>query len=337
MEHQRPGDGVAPAILVLFFMHAPRRHACLLPVCLGALWLTLVPLRAASSAADQTMDESSRGRANFARADFRLWLPSDIARVRAALVLVPGSNSDGRSAVDEASWRVFATQHDLALVGCYFIDRPHDRDFIEEYVDASRGTGEALLDALQRFARRSDRPELARAPLFLWGMSAGGEFNYEFAAWRPERVIAFVVNKGGIYYSALLPPAARAVPALFFAGSRDLPERVDVIKGLFAVNRRAGAQWALTIEPGIDHAEGRSRELALRFFADVLPRRLGRPGTPLVSLDESSGFLGDPATGAITPAARAASSGTLSAWLPTREFAEAWRAVVLNQPPTASH
>ncbi len=47
-------------------------------------------------------------------------------------------------------------------------------------------------------------PEIAQAPLLLWGMSAGGEFNYEFVAWKPERVAAFVVNKGGIYYSALL-------------------------------------------------------------------------------------------------------------------------------------
>jgi pimeloyl-ACP methyl ester carboxylesterase len=33
-------------------------------------------------------------------------------------------------------------------------------------------------------------------------MSAGGQFNYEFAAWKPDRVAAFVVNKGGIYYTA---------------------------------------------------------------------------------------------------------------------------------------
>jgi hypothetical protein len=47
-------------------------------------------------------------------------------------------------------------------------------------------------------------------------MSAGGQFNYEFVAWRPERVLAFVVNKGGIYYSALLPQAARNVPGILF-------------------------------------------------------------------------------------------------------------------------
>ena len=61
-------------------------------------------------------------------------------------------------------------------------------------------------------------PKLADAPLLLWGMSAGGEFNYEFAAWKPERVVAFVVNKGNVYYTGLASDAARRVPGLLFTG-----------------------------------------------------------------------------------------------------------------------
>src|SRR5438045_9324882 len=90
--------------------------------------------------------------------------------------------------------------------------------FIEHYVNVSQGSGQALVDALAGFAGRAHHTELASAPLLLWGMSAGGEFNYEFVAWKPERVAAFVVNKGGIYYSALLSRAAREVPGLLFVG-----------------------------------------------------------------------------------------------------------------------
>ena len=78
----------------------------------------------------------------------------------------------------------------------------------------------------------------------MWGRSAGGQFNYEFVAWKPERVLAFVVNKGGIYYSALLPKAAREVPGMLFIGGKDLAFRNNTIAGLFAVNRRGGALWA---------------------------------------------------------------------------------------------
>jgi pimeloyl-ACP methyl ester carboxylesterase len=187
---------------------------------------------------------------------------------------VPGSNGDGRSAVDDPTWQAFATRNKLALVGCRFTDKPHDQGFIEQYVNVSRGSGQALLDALGRLATRSAHPELETAPFLLWGMSAGGQFNYEFVAWKPERVIAFVVNKGGIYYSALLPQAARSVPGILFVGGKDLEFRTNTIVGLFAVNRRAGALWALAEEAAAAHVVGRSRDVAIVLFEDLLPLRL---------------------------------------------------------------
>ena len=82
---------------------------------------------------------------------------------------------------------------------------------IEDYARAQDGSGRALLDAMDRFASTTAHPEAATAPLFLWGHSAGGEFNYEFVCWKPERVAAFVVNKGGYYFTHLAPAATRAV------------------------------------------------------------------------------------------------------------------------------
>src|SRR5204863_1379318 len=141
--------------------------------------------------------------------------------------------------------QAFAIKHKLALVGCQLTDKTHEQGFIEEYVDVSKGSGQAFVSALATLATRSKHAELATAPLFLWGMSAGGQFNYEFVAWKPERVAAFVVNKGGIYYTALAPRAARSVPGILFVGGKDLEFRTNTIVGLFAVNRRGGALWAL--------------------------------------------------------------------------------------------
>ena len=124
---------------------------------------------------------------------------------------------------DDAFWQEFATKQKAALVGCRFTDKPHDQSFIEDYVNVSQGSGQALLDVLATFAARTKHPEIASAPLLMWGMSAGGQFNYEFVAWKPERVAAFIVNKGGIYYSALVSKAARAVPGMLFVGGADLP------------------------------------------------------------------------------------------------------------------
>jgi dienelactone hydrolase len=210
-------------------------------------------------------------------------------------------------------------------------DKPHEQGFIEHYVNVSMGSGQALLDVLGAFAKRANHPELATAPLLLWGMSAGGEFNYEFVNWKPERVVAFVVNKGGIYYTALTSQAARAVPGLLFIGGKDLDSRIQTITGLFALNRRAGALWALSEEPSAAHIVGRSRDLAMMLYEDMLAARVDGSGT-LKALAETSGFLGDMKTRTIQPVGESKPPAYPTAWLPTERIARAWRAVLTETP-----
>jgi len=287
----------------------------------------------AQAPAGVVLDETVPPGANFDKAAFRLWLPDQSGVVRGVLVLVPGSNGDGRPEAGDAGWQAFATRHHLALVACQFTDKRHDQAFIEEYANVSKGSGQALLDALTSLAARAKHPEIATAPLLLWGMSAGGQFNYEFVAWKPERVLAFVVNKGGIYYTALAPRASRSVPGVLFIGEKDLWSRNDTIAGLFAVNRRAGALWALAEEPGAAHIVGRSREVAMVFFEDVLGLRLGAGGAgALATLDEKDGFSGDITAKKFKPAAAAGGATGPTAWLPTERVARAWQAMVTGQP-----
>jgi poly(3-hydroxybutyrate) depolymerase len=285
-----------------------------------------------SPAAAQTspvLDDSLPPGANFNLAQFRFWTPAGAASLRAVLVLVPGSNGDGRAMAQDSVWQAFAAHNQLAIIACRFTDKPHDQGFIEDYVNVSHGSGQALLDAIARFADRSRHPELAGAPLVFWGMSAGGQFNYEFAAWKPERVAAFIVNKGGIYYTALTSRATRAVPAMLFIGGKDLESRVSTISGLFALNRRGGALWALAEEPGAAHVVGRSRDVSIAFFDDVLPLRLGAGGA-LVALDEKSGFIGDPHTKDIAPARDVKLPNYPTAWFPTERVARAWLAMLTD-------
>jgi dienelactone hydrolase len=305
----------------------------------AAAGVFIVPVtRSAEAQTPASIDEAAAPGENYDKAEFRLWYPRDVDRLQAVAVLVPGSNGDGRSAVDDPIWQAFATRNKLALVGCRFTDKPHDQSFIEQYINVSRGTGQALLDALGRFGARAAHPELATAPLLLWGMSAGGQFNYEFVAWKPERVIAFVVNKGGIYYSALLPQAARSVPGILFVGGKDLEFRTNTIVGLFAVNRRAGALWALAEEPGAAHIVGRSRDVAIVLFEDVLPLRLPEraPGVKeqgtLRPIPEKSGYLGDLKARTFQKQGDAAAPNYPTAWLPTLRVATAWEAMVTEKP-----
>ncbi len=277
------------------------------------------------------LEVSMASGANYGKADYRLWLPPEVDRVRAVLVLMPGSNDDGRPQAHNAVWQAFAIKNKLALLGCRLTDKPHDRGFIEQYADVSKGSGQTVLDALTAFAAQTHHPELATAPLLLWGMSAGGEFNYEFAAWKPERVAAFIVNKGGIYYTALLSPAACHVPGLLFIGGKDMKLRTDVILGLFALNRRVGALWALPEEPGAGHWEGHSPEISRIFFEDVLALRLAPDGS-LKAIPENTGFIGDPLTKEFLPIAQSKPADHPTSWLPTLRVAQAWQALVNEKP-----
>jgi len=284
-----------------------------------------------------TVDYSALPGNNYDKAEFRLWYADDSGPLRGAIILLTGSNGDGREMVEDSVWQAFAIRHNLALVGCYYTDKPHEQEFIEEYANASQGSGQALLDALSSFAKQSGHAELANAPLLLWGMSAGGEFNYEFVAWQPERIIAFVVNKGGIYYSALLAKAARNVPGMLFIGGKDIEFRNNTIIGLFAVNRRAGALWALAEEPNAEHKVGRSLEMSLIFFAEAMSLRLPADARspvllPLRTIDEKSGYLGDLKTGLFTEIGNNEIPNYPTAWLPTERVAKAWQALVTAQP-----
>jgi len=296
----------------------------------GLAALTGARAAAQSAAASSTIDDSIPPGTNFDKAQFRLWLPNGTGTLRGALVLVPGSNGDGRAMAQDTVWQAFAAKNKLAIVACRFTDKPHDQNFIEDYVNVSHGSGQALLDILAKFGAQTKHPELATAPLLFWGMSAGGQFDYEFAAWKPERVVAFVVNKGGIYYTALTPRATREVPALLFIGGKDLESRVNTITGLFALNRRGGALWALTEEPTAGHIVGRSRDLSIVFFDDVLSLRLG-DGTALKSLTEKSGFVGDYHAKSVAPLGDSKLPAYPTSWLPTDRVARAWQAVISDK------
>ena len=296
----------------------------------------LAALALPTGALSQTvLDDSLPPGPNFDKAQFRFWAPGGPAPLRGVLVLVPGSNGDGRPMAQDTTWQKFAAAQQLAIVACRFTDKPHEQGFIEEYIDVSRGSGDALLTAIDRFAERSRHPELSRAPLLMWGMSAGGQFNYEFVAWKPERVTAFVVNKGGIYYSALVSRAARQVPGILFIGGKDLAFRNNTIVGLFAVNRRGGALWALAEEPGVGHVVGGSRDVSIIFFEDVLKLRGMTADGTLPTLEEKSGYLGDLGARTFAPLGDGRVPNYPTAWLPTERVARAWQAMV-NSPADAT-
>lgn len=203
-------------------------------------------------------------------AEFEMWFPpkvvDKVVKPRAVVVLVPGSNGDGRNMVDWKGWQEFANETDTALIGCCFQDK--NPTGIEGYCKAAEESGPALLWSLREYSDRM-KMDLEHIPLLIWGFSAGGQFSYEMNAAFPERVGGFVVNKGGIYYSSLVSELARKTPGLFFIGQKDDQWRQDVVHGLIAVNRRGGAKWVL-VQEKVGHDVGMSEGLGQKFFRGLI-------------------------------------------------------------------
>jgi len=113
------------------------------------------------------------------------------------------------------------------------------------------------------------------APLILWGHSAGGQYNYEFACWKPDRVIAFIVNKGGFYYTALAPKATRNVPGLFYTGETQVSAVAEVRHAMVSLQRRLGAGGGVVLE-GRDIGTVVFPQAEVKIFLVATARERGR-------------------------------------------------------------
>lgn len=270
---------------------------------------------------DVTMEPGN----DYSKAEFRMWIPEGVEKFRGILMLNPGSNGDGRPQVEDEYWQAFAKKHNFALVGTFLQDHMHVNMMIEHYIKVWDGSGDAILGAIDQMAAESGHEELSYAPFLLWGMSAGGEINHEIASWIPERVIAYVVNKGGYYYSSVPPEATRLTPGLYSIGLDDFPSRNLMIKGMYLTNRRAGALWTLAEEKGVAHEVADSRNLATSYYEAIMEMRMVDNAIGFKALKpvtEDMGTVGNIYNHTLGEEEGVRKEDTT--WLPSEDFAKEW-------------
>ena len=167
-------------------------------------------------------------------------------------------------------------------------------------------------------------------PLLLYGFSAGGQYNFEFASWKPERVISFVVNKGGYYDTAVTSTETQKVPGIFFIGEDDLYYRNNLILGIYSANRSQGANWTLINEKDTKHSPKNSKELSISFFESIMAKRL--KDNKLVDINSDNPILGFPERKTFeyfdkidkTDFNNWGKLKSLTIWLPDENFANIW-------------
>lgn len=265
---------------------------------------------------------------NFQLAEFRFWNPNLNDDYKGILVLTPGINRDGREAVLDTVWQKFATKHNLIIVASHF--KNYESNDNLRYRDASKGSGEILLKSIEKYSQEISNKNINELPLLLYGFSAGGQYNFEFASWKPERVISFVVNKGGYYDTAVASSDTQKVPGIFFIGEDDLYYRNNLILGIYSANRSQGANWTLITEKATKHSPNNSKDLSISFFESIMTKRL--KDKKLVEINSDNPILGFPKRKTFeffdkidkTEFNNWGKLKSLTIWLPDENFANIW-------------
>ena len=261
------------------------------------------------------------------------YVPAGVGPMRGAIIVLGGPATSGFVTGDPvdvsspeleqslqelgASLRSLAKSGRVALLGTETINLAN-----------SSASDDALFAALGTFAQRSGHAELAGVPVLMFGLSAGAREAGGLVSRQPGRVIGLLLRVPA-EAPTLMAADALAVPVFVMQAEEDVAVPNIAIQGIFAGNRSRGGRWALAIQPGIGHGAPSSlaNQAAIGWIGEALKRLPAAAGDPLVAFDESAGWLGDPATLAITPWADYPGDRATASWHLSQSAGQTWQAV----------
>lgn len=263
-----------------------------------------------------------------------VYVPAGVETIRGAIILLGGPNTRGFVTGERMTPTTFPPENETALqlVGANF------RELARSAGLALLGTSvagmangpasdNALFAGLNAAAVGSGHSEVATVPVLMYGISGGGSEAAGLASRHPERTIGLLVRIPG-EVTALTAASALAVPTLVMQAELDNVVNNAEVESAFLANRSRGGLWALAVEPGIGHftATPRGNAAELTWMRIVLGLRLpASPGGPLVSLAESSGWLGNQSTLEVAPWSDYTGDRTEASWLLSQQAAASWR------------
>lgn len=269
--------------------------------------------------------------------EFALYVPSTPGKLRGVLVALGGPRTRAfvtgeptgapipalEAALQGlgASFRAMADEQRIAILGTAY--------FGPTAMPNTVASDQLILNAISAGADASDRPELARAPIMMFGTSGGAPEASGFTARHPERI-------AGLYLSvpesfpALTTEAQRQVPTFMVLAEFDAFVNNATATAGFLANRGSGALWGMALERGVPHHSfsPAKAQMTLTWIEAALDRRINGSSGRIREVMEQSGYLGDAATGVISPWGAYAGDRTTASWLPTRAAADAWRVLL---------
>ena len=217
----------------------------------------------------------------FARAEYTLWIPQGLDRVKRVILHQHGcgdnAQSAGQTVTDDAHWKLLAEKTQSALLGSSLWPKGECSD----WCDPNNGTERAYLKALDGLAKLSGHPELTTVKWVIWGHSGGGLWNHFMLQKYPERYEAAVFQSAGFRLredrDQVLQSVSytTSVPVLIHVGIEEKGhERFNSLyeDGVrtFSLMREKDAPVTLVIDPASGHGTGNTRYFTIPWIAAVL-------------------------------------------------------------------
>jgi pimeloyl-ACP methyl ester carboxylesterase len=285
---------------------------------------------------------------------FKGWIPTRTEPLRGTLVLIPGRHQDGRGMAAEAGWQGLANDLGFAIVACQFADgEPYDYQG-----DAQGEVARCINTAVDHLAAESKHVELSKAPLALWGVSAGSNVSERYCSQFPKRVAAFA-SSTGTCGAGSLAQGKTDIPMFFAIGGKDNPAWVQDSQRNIDAGLKLHAPWAVALNKNAGHGTGHSLDVIIPFLKATVNMRFTAPsasgmsggstsGAPsifktappsfsqsgpksaaqplqLSKIDARLGWLGDPDTYDVAAYPQFKGNKAKATWLPDEATAHAWQ------------
>ena len=105
-----------------------------------------------------------------------LWVPRSVKKIRGIIIHQHGCGvgacKSGETAAYDLHWQALAAKWDCALLGPSY--RQSADQSCRLWCDPRNGSADVLINSLKKLAKDARCPEIATAPLCLWGHSGGG-------------------------------------------------------------------------------------------------------------------------------------------------------------------
>lgn len=302
-----------------------------------AKWGTPSPQQAVSRNWDWrlTDDEwreavAAKGEGKKEEVKFDLWIPESVKTARGIVVM--SGHGSGENLFKHPELRKMAAELKLAVFK--FVGNPMQRGFWPRSL---------LYDRLKQYGEKAGHPELAHAPLFLYGHSNGTGFSAIFTATEGSRVWGWVSMRPGITFQVYQPGAAQ-VPGLVIFGENDdfltRPSKEENLTVVEVMRKKHAALWTSTVEPKTSHGPGeKTWPLVFSFLRHTFTARVPAEADPsqgpvkLTIPAVETGSLGknwDPAVGGYqtlitAPFASYSGDKATASWLVNEAFAKDWQ------------